>query len=355
MILGHYYQMTTRSTKRKEQNAAATRLVGWWKQKKFEKLAHDAALQQQQPVLDCITHQAILPYALRLKHAGAAGDVAYFSSPSILEAYVNGTGTFKLADHVFSETYINRIFGDGAYARLHQQNLLEPVNTDDPFTMEVPVGPTYRHIITAANGTMSACVFSAGELIHYFRATGKFKNPFSSSDEFTMSQIAVIGYLANDATLITDVPQLVQLRERLAQEESLLDFLQSEVDNCFDGMMNMAHVVDYDENDESDASFINDTLQDLLDVHVEFVQHMLNLELQSVARCVIAHSAACAKLQLQKANELSPHPVQTLLYKIVETSLDAWKSTEDMTPDTTLRHVKILQINHVHQALLNSI
>ena len=343
--------------KRREEMKAAKRLVGWWKRRKLSlspELSAFAPMVIELPVFsleeavtDRVTLQTISAHAPRFRHVNAAGDVAYVK-PSVLEEYVAGTGSFTLGDHVFTESELNAGLGDGAYTRLLAKTMLVPVNTEDPFTMEPPEEPTYRHVTRAANGSLSACVFSVGELVNYFRKTGKFKNPFSN-DEFTEPQIAVIGYLANDATLLSDVPQLINLRAQIAQEESLLDFLQSEVDTSFDFMLDEARLTEAD-----DMFGVNDIILDLLDMYSELIQHMLNLEHRSVERCAIAHSTACSKLRAHSSNP-EHSSSQKLVYSVVETCLDAWKAVEDMTPATTPRSQKLDQLASVHRALLRSL
>ena len=348
----------TRGRKRREEMKAAKRLVGWWKRRKLL-LSPDLSaafapvvielpvFNLEEAVTDRITLETIPAHAPRFRHVNAAGDVAYVK-PGVLEEYVAGTASFTLGDHVFTESELNAGLGDGAYTRLLAKTMLVPVNTEDPFTMEPPVEPTYRHVTSAANGSLSACVFSVTELVNYFRKTGKFKNPFSN-DEFTEPQIAVIGYLANDAALLSDVPQLINLRAQIAQEESLLDFLQSEVDTCFDEMLNEAQLTEADE-----VFGVNDIVLDLMDMNSELVQHMLNLEHRSVERCAVAHSTACSKL---RAHSLNPEhsSSQKLVYSVVETCLDAWKAVEDMTPATTSRNQKMEQLASMHRALLRSL
>jgi hypothetical protein len=350
----------TRGRKRREEIKAAKRLVGWWKRRKLSSLSPNLSgfapmvidlpvFNLEEAVLDRVTGKTIPPYAPRVKHVDAAGDVAYFE-PGILEEYVAGTGTFKLDGHVFSEAQLNTGLGDGAYARLLAKTALVPVNTEDPFTMELPVEPTYRHVTQSATGSLSACVFSVGELVNYFRKTGKFKNPFSN-DEFTESQIAVIGYLAHDLELVSDIPRLNTLRTQIAQEESLLDFLQSEVDMCFDDMLHAAQLT---ADDVVMRVPVNDIVLDLLDIYSELVQHLLNLEARSVERCAVAHSNAGAKLKAVSSNPAHSHS-QKLLYNVVETCLDAWKAVEDLTPDTTPRAYKLEQLAVTHKALLLSL
>lgn len=351
----------TRGRKRREEIKAAKRLVGWWKRRKLSSLSPSLSgfapmvidlpvFNLEEAVLDRVSGKTIPPHAPRFKHVDAAGDVAYFE-PSVVEEYVAGSGTFKLDGHVFSEAQLNTGLGEGAYARLLAKTMLVPVNTEDPFTMEPPVEPTYRHVTVSANGSLSACVFSVGELVNYFRKTGKFKNPFSN-DEFTEAQIAVIGYLAHDSALVSDIPQLNNLRTQIAQEESLLDFLQSEVDTCFDEMLHAAQLTDYD---VSLLPFgINDIVLDLMDIYSELIQHLLNLEHRSVARCAMAHSTACDKLKAASSNP-EHSSSQKLLYSVVETCLDAWKAVEDMTPDTTPRSYKLEQLSFIHKALLMSL
>lgn len=325
---------------------AAEQLVGWWKRRKLSVSTEPPLVA----VMDRVSHQMISPHLPRVKHVDMYGDVAYMH-PTIFEEYLLGTGTFKLDSHVFLEPEVDKGLSEGAYARLRERLAIVPVNTEDPFTLEAPVHPTYRHVIVSATGHVAVYMFSVAELVKYFRATGKFKNPLSN-EEFNSAQIAVIGYLANDFALVTDVPALVQLRERLAQEESLLDFLQSEVDKCFDDMLTAARV---QHGGVIGFGNVNDAIHDLMDYNDEFVQHMLNLEHQSGARCAIAHSAACSKLATQRESIQNAHAIQILLFKIVEATLDAWKSAEDMTPQTTPRHIKVAEIVFIHRALLDSI
>ena len=349
----------TRGRKRHEEKAAAQRLVGWWKRRKlslspnlsgFAPMVIDLPVfNLEEAVLDRVSGKTIQPHAPRVKHVDAAGDVAYFE-PSMLEEYVAGSGAFQLDGHVFSEAQIHAGLGEGAYARLLAKTMLVPVNTEDPFTLEPPVEPTYRHVTVSPSGGLSACVFSVAELVNYFRKTGKFKNPFNN-DEFTETQIAVIGYLAHDLALVSDIPQLNTLRAQIAQEESLLDFLQSEVDTCFDDMLHEAKLT---QRDDLAVYGINDIVLDVMYINSELVQHLLNLEHRSVERCAVAHSTACSKLKAASSNP-DHSSSQKLLYNVVETCLDAWKAVEDMTPDATPRSYKIEQLSVIHKALLTSL